>query len=425
MYPFPPPAAELPYNGGNLSRHRFTMPTPSTVIHTDIAILGGGIAGLWLLNRLVDAGYQAVLLEANALGQGQTIASQGMVHGGIKYALSGALSGASEAVAAMPAHWKRCLAGEGDLDLRGVDVLSEDFFLWTAPGIGASLTGFLASRSLRGRVDAVEGQARPQPLQDKRYKGSVYRLQDVVLDVPSLLGHLAGRMAGRIHRIDARALQWQRQADGQQQLSLGDGLQLSAQRFVLTAGEGNEALLKALGSPQPAMQRRPLQQVLVKHDYPHPLYGHCIAMSANASPRLTLSSHRAQDGRWVWYLGGDLATEGTDLPPEQLIDRARKELKELLGWIDLGRTEWATIKLDRAEPRQRQLVKPDQAFAELAEGSGNVLAAWPTKLTLAPNLAEEVFALLQRDGIRPQASPAALPLLAPAVAAPPWHTLFG
>ena len=52
-----------------------------------IAIIGGGISGLWLLNSLRNAGYDAVLFEKNALGSQQTFASQGMIHGGIKYAL--------------------------------------------------------------------------------------------------------------------------------------------------------------------------------------------------------------------------------------------------------------------------------------------------------------------------------------------------
>ena len=48
-----------------------------------IIIIGGGIAGLWMLNRLRAEGYDVMLLEKNQLGAGQTIASQGMIHGGI------------------------------------------------------------------------------------------------------------------------------------------------------------------------------------------------------------------------------------------------------------------------------------------------------------------------------------------------------
>ena len=46
--------------------------TPS--YSTDIVIFGGGIAGLWLLNRLRTEGYQAILLESRELGGGQTFA---------------------------------------------------------------------------------------------------------------------------------------------------------------------------------------------------------------------------------------------------------------------------------------------------------------------------------------------------------------
>ena len=56
-------------------------------IRVDVVIVGGGIAGLWLLNLLRSRGYGAVLIERSAFGDGQTICSQGMIHGGLKYAL--------------------------------------------------------------------------------------------------------------------------------------------------------------------------------------------------------------------------------------------------------------------------------------------------------------------------------------------------
>ncbi len=50
----------------------------------DIIVFGGGIAGLWLSNVLVREGYDVILIESDRLGCGQTLASQGMIHGGQK-----------------------------------------------------------------------------------------------------------------------------------------------------------------------------------------------------------------------------------------------------------------------------------------------------------------------------------------------------
>ncbi|MDV7214119.1 FAD-dependent oxidoreductase, partial [Azotobacter beijerinckii] len=71
-------------------------------LSTDVLIVGGGIAGLWLSARLRQAGYATLLAENASLGGGQSVKSQGIIHGGTKYALHGALSGASEAIAEMP-----------------------------------------------------------------------------------------------------------------------------------------------------------------------------------------------------------------------------------------------------------------------------------------------------------------------------------
>lgn len=400
----------------------------AVTVDVDIAILGGGIAGLWLLNRLQSMGYNCLLLERDTLGGGQSIASQGMIHGGIKYALGGALTGASEAIGDMPNHWRRCLRGEGDVDLRGASVLSEHFFLWSTAALSSRLTTFFASRLTRGRVEPVASAQRPDIFSSPAFRGQLYRLTDLVLDVPSVIQTLANQHAQRIRRIDWPQSHFERRADAISALHLSTPqgpLAVRAQRYILAAGSGNAELLTAMGADRPAMQLRPLHQVLVRHDYPAPLYAHC--MGSNPSPRLTVSSHRSTDGRWVWYLGGDLATQGVELEPPQLIARAQQELDTLFPWIEFGHTDWATLRINRAEPRQQGLVKPDQAFVGRARGISNVFAAWPTKLTLAPDLANTVLTALDEDRIVPSRKPLPTALSAlpqPVMARPSWETLF-
>ena len=90
------------------------------VLNVDIAIIGGGIAGLWLLARLRQRGYGALLIENQRLGAGQTLCAQGIIHGGAKYSLGGQISDSAAAIAGMPEAWRRCLRGEAEvLERRG------------------------------------------------------------------------------------------------------------------------------------------------------------------------------------------------------------------------------------------------------------------------------------------------------------------
>lgn len=393
------------------------------LINTDIVIIGGGIAGLWTLNQLRNRGYSAVLFEREALGSYQTIGSQGMIHGGVKYALAGALSDSSEAIAAMPALWRQCLRGEGKVDLRGCKVLSEDFFLWSTAALQSRITSFFASRLLRGRVQKITAEDYPEPLRSAQFRGQVYRLADLVVDVPSLVTTLAERQPGAIFAVDWQQAALRRQ--GRQAVLELENCTVVPQQLLLTAGAGNEALLASLESATPAMQRRPLQQVLVRHQYQAGFFGHC--MGGSTSPRLTISSHRDRGGRPVWYLGGDLATNAADEDPARLIERARLELADLLPWVDLGEAQWTTVRLDRAEPRQAALLRPDSAYVGKLDGVDNARAAWPTKLTLSPNLADEIERQLLAERILPRYQPDLAPLAAlgrPPVATPYWDTLF-
>ena len=387
-------------------------------LSTDVLILGGGIAGLWLNARLRQQGFATLLVEKASLGGEQSVKSQGIIHGGAKYALHGALTGASEAIADMPRRWREALAGNGELDLRGVRLLSDAHYLWSPGTLAGNLTSFFASKAVRGRVDQVKGDALPPALQHPKFKGKVYRLAELVLDVPSLITRLA-ELAGD-SLLAGREVAPLRE-DGQLVGLVIDGRAVRAQRIVLSAGAGNQALLEALGLSQPAMQRRPLHMVMVKAPSLKPLYAHCLG--AGPKPRVTVTSHPAADGQWVWYLGGDLAeADGVARNEAEQIAAAEQELRQLLPWIDLSTAQWATLRVDRAEPAQSGLVRPDNAF--LAE-QDRLLVGWPTKLALAPDFADRVLAVFERDGVRPSANPPLPALPRPTVAQPAWEELLG
>ncbi len=389
----------------------------SQALSTDVLIVGGGIAGLWLNARLRRQGFATLLVETASLGGGQSVKSQGIIHGGAKYALHGALTGASEAIADMPRRWREALAGSGEVDLSGVRLLSDAHYLWSPGTLAGNLTSFFASKAVRTRVDQVKGTDLPPALQHPQFKGKVYRLSELVLDVPSLIDRLA-ELAGD-SLLAAERLEPLHE-NGELVGLRVDGREIRAQRIVLSAGAGNAALLSALGLSQPAMQRRPLHMVLVKAPSLKPLYAHCLG--GGPKPRVTITSHPAADGQWVWYLGGDLAeADGVARDEATQIAAAQKELGSLLPWVDLSQARWATLRIDRAEPAQSGLVRPDNAF--LAE-QRKLLVGWPTKLALAPDFADRVLTALARDGIQPSAHPALPALPRPPVAPAVWETLL-
>ncbi|MEE5105001.1 FAD-dependent oxidoreductase [Pseudomonas alliivorans] len=388
-----------------------------SVISTDVLIVGAGIAGLWLNARLRRQGFSTVLVESASLGGGQSLKSQGIIHGGAKYALHGALSGASEAIADMPRRWREALDGKGELDLSGVRLLSDAHYLWSPGTIAGNLTSFFASKAVRGRVDQVKGEQLPPALQHPKFKGKVYRLAELVVDVPSLINRLAELAGDSL----LAGQQIEPLYEGNELIGLRvDGREIHAQRIVLSAGGGNADLLKAVGISQPQMQRRPLHMVLVKGPTLKPLYAHCLG--GGTKPRITVTTHPAADGQWVWYLGGDLAeADGVAREPEAQIAVARKELEALLPWVDLSQAQWATLRVDRAEPAQSGLVRPDNAFLDSQQ---RLMVGWPTKLALAPDFADRVLSVLSREGIHPTPQPALLNVPKPPIAVPVWDQLL-
>ncbi|MBK7361299.1 MAG: FAD-dependent oxidoreductase [Micavibrio sp.] len=105
----------------------------------DIIIHGGGIAGLWTLARLKNLGYDALLVEPNAIGGVQTIASQGIIHSGLKYALSGKINALAREISAMPDVWREALNGNGPVDLSKAKRAAETQYMMIPKGVMGSI----------------------------------------------------------------------------------------------------------------------------------------------------------------------------------------------------------------------------------------------------------------------------------------------
>ena len=117
-----------------------------------VLITGAGIAGLWTLRRLLSAGYDAFLLEESAIGSGQTLGAQGILHGGVKYGLDGSSRAIADMLRAQPPRWLDALAGKAEPDLSAARINSPCQHLWAADSWLARVGATVGSRAMQGEV---------------------------------------------------------------------------------------------------------------------------------------------------------------------------------------------------------------------------------------------------------------------------------
>jgi glycine/D-amino acid oxidase-like deaminating enzyme len=392
-------------------------------VRLDVAIFGGGAAGLWLVDELRRAGRSAVLLEADRLGRGQTVSSQGILHSGLKYSLQGLLTSAAREAREMPALWRRCLEGACEPNLSGTRVLSDGFHLWGTDS-AASRIGLLGARmGLRVTPEAVAPEHVPAALAG--CGGTVYRVPEQVIAPQSFLECLADRNADRLLKIDPEeGLEFARAGAARSwriRLRGASELELAPRWIVLAAGAGNEALRVRLELPARKMQRRPLHMVLVRGALPD-FHGHCLD---GAKTRVSITSGVDRAGRAVWQVGGQVSEDGVGMEAEALIQHARAECRAALPGVDFSATEWSTYRVDRAEGGTLTGGRPD-SFRVMREG--NILTGWPTKLVLAPQLAAALLEEMRAaEGREPEGetttawdASAFAGWPRPQVASPPW-----
>ena len=384
----------------------------SQPLKLDVAIFGGGIAGLWALSRLLKQGFNAHLFECHQVGGGQSIASQGIIHGGTKYALTGKITGASEAIREMPAIWNQCLAGKGEIDLSEVKVNSSHQLLWTQASLKSKVGGFFASKVMSSRMTKLSSEDVPEIFRDAKFKGTVYRLDEQVLDPRSLFQCLFNQLSEYISFYDSD--EFALNSENEDQFKI-DALSFNAKAIVFAAGEGNEQLLQNAGLKQPLMQRRPLHMPMVRSSSLPQLTAH--ALGDGTVPRMTITANTDKAGNVVWYLGGKIAEEGVSSSADELIKKAKDELNSLLPWMDWRSMEWSTLMINRAEPLMEDGGRPDRPYVQR---NNKIITAWPVKLAFAPLVAKEIEDQVRGLGVEPSHSKVMTGLPKPPLSNLPW-----
>ncbi len=352
----------------------------------DVVIFGGGAAGLWTLDVLSRQGYRCVLIEKTALGTGQTVGSQGIIHGGLKYSLDGLLTQSAYQIRQMPGIWRDCLNGSSEPNLSDVALRSDGCYLWRTDSLSSRLGMLGAQIGLQVTPQSISKEARPSILKD--VPGHVAIMPEQVISPTSFIHSLGMRWADRLmHVPNDDVIKFDKDSTGRVtsiRITQSTGeYELRCHQVIFSAGQGNATLREAVGLSADRMQRRPLHMTIAKGNLPV-FNGHCVDGSKT---RVTITSEVTSDGDVAWQIGGQVAELGVSMMPEQLIQLTTSELKAVIPGFDPSCAQWSTYRVDRAEGLTPQGKRPDQPVMHLDH---NVITVWPTKLAFAPSVASQL-----------------------------------
>lgn len=397
-----------------------SAPTPNP----DIIIHGAGIAGLWIFHRLKNMGYDVLLLERDAIGAGQTLASQGIIHSGLKYAIAGQVNDLAKQISKMPDLWRAALKGEGEINLSSAgDSAQSSQFMMIPDGFMGGLTKVISKKILGDGVREIPKDEWPEDVKNAGFKGSLVHMDEPVLDITKIIRALADPYKDSIRRAPSSCVPRENgdlsSLNQQIPASAGntDGVCLNAKLHIYTAAASNHDIAKAHGHDNNlTTQARPLLMGMMK---PAPFHLNAHLVGASEKPVATITTHTDHNGDLVWYLGGAVAERAKDADPQTVIDAATKGLKTYLPNLDLSTMQWATLPIDRIEGKSgTKGWMPDTPTLHAVD---NHLYCWPTKLTFAPLLFDKVLEHVQSKGIKPSQSTSDFSALTEVDYAPaPW-----
>lgn len=342
-----------------------------------IMIMGGGATGLYLRSFLYQHGYDVILVEKKSLGDGQTIASQGIIHRGLKYSLSDKTSSFCKMLDASFNSWSRHFLGQGCVDLRKLEYNSKTMYFWSTLNTKINLLHTIktkiASLALKSHVQEVKYENYPHFFPQKS-QINLFEIDEPCINMRSFLQLCRDIDAGQMIYRDNRNL-------------VDLCAQFEPRCVIFAAGVGNESLLAEIGIENTKFcQRRPLDMIAIR-DMEYRLHGHCL-QDFSDKPTYTITSV-AEDSRHTWYVGGNIAENKDKLLEEQQKKILRDLLHETIH-IDVNTSRMIRIRIDRAEGLHHDRRPDGPTIFHFKDNAlkREVFAVWPTKLVLLPSLAD-------------------------------------
>ncbi len=355
----------------------------------DIVIFGAGIAGLWTFHHLKKLGYNVLLLERESIGGEQSIASQGIIHSGLKFSLAGKVSNLAKSISKMPDIWRNALNGMGDVDLSDAQINAESQQLLIPKGAFGNLTNLVAQKALGNQAHSVSHDEWSKEIKNSGFNGSIIFMDEPVLDIPSVIHALAKPYKDCIKKIAAE--------QATQPFIFLKEHNITAKRIIFTCADSNHIIAKGNSHDNGLeTQRRPLLQGMLK-PAPFPLYAHLVGKTDK--PLVSITTHKTSSGELVWYLGGRAAERKKDDDPNHVYEDALKAFNKYLPNVDFSDVEWSTLPIDRIEGKSRtDGWMPDTPTIHYTD---EALYCWPTKLTFAPMLSQMILEDLEKLDITP------------------------
>ncbi|MDH5722804.1 MAG: FAD-dependent oxidoreductase, partial [Alphaproteobacteria bacterium] len=237
-------------------------------IKTDIVILGAGIAGLWLFHHLKRQNHNVLLLESQSIGGIQSVASQGIIHSGLKYCLAGKINKLAQSISDMPQIWRECLNGEGPVDLSSAIINAQSQNLLIPEGIMGDLVKLATKKALGNSVHDIKPDNWPEQIKNSGFSGSVIAMNELVLDVPSIIKALAEPYKESIRKLPAEY------ADNPFEFLKSHNIE--TKRVIFTAAQNNLKIARTNQNDDGLeTQHRPLLQIMIKNA-PFELYAHLV-----------------------------------------------------------------------------------------------------------------------------------------------------
>ena len=413
------------------------------MVPLDIAIIGGGAQGLWLLNDLNRAGYRTILLERDQLGGGQTCHSHALIHRGHYY-------DSTEMMIVLNAAAQFWL---GLLKRSGLQPLNRDSaMVGFGPGCG------LERYTYMWNVAGLHYQPL-DPMPDILNGGKVRHLfatEEFSVDACEVTGSLADPVGHCLYKLDdlddALEFDCQRGVVTGVMASVGGRrVKLRPKMVVLCAGERNLALLEQLeghlDARQPGrfVQARRKSTMICLRAAKLPHFTAVFPIEGGISGLFVCGRTCPDTGKTVWLVSDHnsapfnpgLGDQG-DRDPEPVPMFVARVLESLQAAVPgvfvpdiLGDLEACAYTGLTSERDFGSASHMTDCYVEPL-GPDNVLTIWPTKLTLTPfasNVAARMVGVVLRppaeadrkDNRWPEVGNEELPPVRPEVASETWR----